>query len=366
MLTVEAFAHEIRGGITIFCIIWSFLLVPTRKQSRMMQLLFISSLWLSLSYLKDTVFIIEGIKNSVFLDNLVNLIDLTFFPFICAFFIEATRPGSPKKQHIALALILQFGLVAAYALKPDKIILLSGYALSLAMALVTIILVFISASRYDKALSDNYSNIENKNVRWVAWVAAYCLVFFAFVIAYPLFFNHTVWLNEAIYNLGSMIVLSFIFIISRRHIVVKMNLDDNDANDKSVASEFNDELISDQENIPMKDELIGKKLRKTMEEDKLYLNPELSLREVSAAIGSNMKYLSLYLNKMLGLTFYEYVNKFRVEYAGRLILSMYESGRVNMTDVASQSGFNSLSSFNRYFKKEKGVTPKEYYYRQEK
>ena len=116
----------------------------------------------------------------------------------------------------------------------------------------------------------------------------------------------------------------------------------------------------------MKDELIGKKLRKTMEEDKLYLNPELSLREVSAAIGSNMKYLSLYLNKMLGLTFYEYVNKFRVEYAGRLILSMYESGRVNMTDVASQSGFNSLSSFNRYFKKEKGVTPKEYYYRQEK
>ena len=163
-----------------------------------------------------------------------------------------------------------------------------------------------------------------------------------------------------------MIVLSFLFIISRRHIVVKMNLDDNDANDKSVASEFNDELISDQENIPMKDELIGKKLRKTMEEDKLYLNPELSLREVSAAIGSNMKYLSLYLNKMLGLTFYEYVNKLRVEYAGRLILSMYESGRVNMTDVASQSGFNSLSSFNRYFKKEKGVTPKEYYYRQEK
>ena len=191
-------------------------------------------------------------------------------------------------------------------------------------------------------------------------------MFFAFVIAYPLLFNHTVWLNEAIYNLGSMIVLSFLFIISRRHIVVKMNLDDNDANDKSVASEFNDELISDQENIPMKDELIGKKLRKTMEEDKLYLNPELSLREVSAAIGSNMKYLSLYLNKMLGLTFYEYVNKFRVEYAGRLILSMYESGRVNMTDVASQSGFNSLSSFNRYFKKEKGVTPKEYYYRQEK
>ena len=77
MLTVEALAHEIRGGITIFCIIWSFLLFPARKQNRMMQLLFISTLWLSLSYLKDTVFIFEAVKNSIFVDNLAKLIDLT-------------------------------------------------------------------------------------------------------------------------------------------------------------------------------------------------------------------------------------------------------------------------------------------------
>ena len=69
MLTVEALAHEIRGGITIFCIIWSFLLFPARKQSRMVQLLFISTLWLSLSYLKDTVFIFEAVKNNIFVDK---------------------------------------------------------------------------------------------------------------------------------------------------------------------------------------------------------------------------------------------------------------------------------------------------------
>lgn len=358
MLTVEAFAHEIRGGITIFCIIWSFLLFPARKQSRMMQLLFISTLWLSLSYLKDTVFIFEAVKNNIFVDNLAKLLDQTFFPFICAFFIEATRPGLPKNWHIALALALQLCLIAAYVIKPDAIILLSAYFLSLTMAIATLFLVIISSSRYDKVLLDNYSNIENKNVSWVR----YCLLFFVFVISYPLLFNHNVWLAEAVYNLSCMIVLSFLFFMSKKHKVVNLNIDVYDAHDNSASSDCNDELISNKEDIPMKDDLIGKKLFKTMEEDKLFLNPELSLREVSAAIGSNMKYLSLYLNRNLGTSFYEYVNKFRVEEACVLIQRMERDGRINMAEVAQLSGFNSLSSFNRYFKKEKNMTPKEYYY----
>ena len=359
MLTVEALAHEIRGGITIFCIIWSFLLFPARKQSRMMQLLFISTLWLSLSYLKDTVFIFEAVKNNIFVDNLAKLIDLTFVPFIGAFFIEATRPGLPKNWHIALAFALQLCLIAAYVLKPNAIIFLSAFFLSLAMAIGTLFFVIISASRYNKVLSYNYSNIENKNV---SWVVRYSLLFFVFVISYPLLFNHTVWLSEAVYNLGWMIVLSFLFIMSKKHKVVNLNIDVYDAHVNSASSDCNDELISNKEDIPMKDDLIGNKLFKTMEEEKLFLNPERSLREVSAAIGSNMKYLSLYLNRNLGTSFYEYVNKFRVEEACVLIQRMERDGRRNMAEVAQLSGFNSLSSFNRYFKKEKNMTPKEYYY----
>ncbi|MGM9735616.1 MAG: helix-turn-helix domain-containing protein [Candidatus Cryptobacteroides sp.] len=363
MMTIEAFAHEIRGGITIFCIIWCFLLYPARKQSRMMRLLFISTLWLALSHLKDSVFMFESIKNSEFLDNAVNLFDLTFFPLICSFFIEATRPGKPTNLQIAVAMSLQFTILAAYLIFPNDIILGIGYAFSFLMAITTMVFVFISASRYNRILSDNYSNIEHKDVRWVV---GYSIIYFVFVIAYPILFHHTIWLSEAIYNLGSMLVLTLLFLVARKHIVVKLSLEpDNDASPETISDEDNNELTTDQEDNTMKDELIGKKLTKAMEQDKLYLNPELSLREVSSAIGSNMKYLSLYLNRNLGMSFYEYVNKYRVSYACELINRMYDDGRVNMTDVASQSGFNSLSSFNRYFKKEKGVTPKEYYYRQE-
>lgn len=332
----------------------------------MMCLLFTSTLWLTLSFLKDSLFVFESIKYSIYLDNIVNLLDLTFFPFICAFFIETTRPGKPSNRQIAASLIVQLSLMLAYIVFPNEIILLCGYIVAFVMAIVTVAYVFVSAARYNKALSDNYSNIEHRDVKWVA---PFSVVFFIFVIAYPILFYHTTWLSEAIYSMTSMIALTILFFIAKNHIVVSLNMD-NDGIDPGTGpisdENNNDEHTQEQEEMPMKDELIAKKLKKTMEQDKLYLNPELSLREVSSAIGSNMKYLSLYLNKMLGLSFYEYVNKYRVEYACKLIHSMYESGRVNMTEIARQSGFNSLSSFNRYFKREVGVTPKEFYYRQEK
>lgn len=327
MTTIEALAHEIRGGMMVFCIIWCFLLYPTRQRSRMMYLLFISTLWLTISFLKDSVFVFEAIKYSIYLDNIVNLLDLTFFPLICAFFIESTRPGKPTGRQIAATLIIQLSLMLAYIVFPNEIILLCGYTVAIVMAIVTVAYVFVSAARYNKALSDNYSNIEHRDVKWVA---PFSVVFFVFVIAYPILFNNTTWLSETIYDLASMIVLSILFCIAKNHIVVSLNLDNND--NKSYTETFsneynNDELISDQEEIPMKEEIIGKKLRKAMEQDRLYLNTDLSLREVSSAIGSNMKYVSLYLNKMLGLSFYEYVNKYRVEYACKLIHSMYESGQ---------------------------------------
>ena len=332
----------------------------------MMCLLFTSTLWLTLSFLKDSLFVFEVIKDSIYLDNIVNLLDLTFFPFICAFFIEATRPGKPSNRQIAATLIMQLSLMLAYIVFPNEIILLCGYTVAIVMAIVTVPYVFISAARYNKALSDNYSNIEHRDVKWVA---PFSVVFFIFVIAYPILFNQTTWLSEAIYSMASMIVLTILFFIAKNHIVVSLKMDNDgiDPGTEPISDENNnDEHTQEQEEWPMKDKLIAKKLKKTMEQDKLYLNPELSLREVSSAIGSNMKYLSLYLNNMLGLSFYEYVNKYRVEYACKLIHSMYESGRVNMTEIARQSGFNSLSSFNRYFKREVGVTPKEFYYRQEK
>ena len=109
--------------------------------------------------------------------------------------------------------------------------------------------------------------------------------------------------------------------------------------------------------------MIEPKLSDCMENGKLYLNPNLSLKTVATEIGSNTKYLSVYLNRCLGVSFYDYINNFRVEKACSIFREMVKSGRINMPEVSERSGFNSVSTFNRYFKKVKGLAPKDYYKR---
>ena len=113
-------------------------------------------------------------------------------------------------------------------------------------------------------------------------------------------------------------------------------------------------------------ESVEQSLRHCMEDEKLYLNPGLSLKNVASSIGSNTKYLSVYLNKCLGITFYDYINSFRVREAQTIIETMAVGERLNMSDVALKSGFNSVSTFNRYFRKVTGMNPKDYYKEAEK
>ena len=107
--------------------------------------------------------------------------------------------------------------------------------------------------------------------------------------------------------------------------------------------------------------MIAERLQQIMEENKVYLNPLVSLGDVAQAIGTNKTYLSEYLNNTLKTTFYDYINTYRIAKAYRIIDAMPVNGRKPMTVVAEMSGFNSLSTFNRYFSKVKEMSPKSYY-----
>ena len=99
------------------------------------------------------------------------------------------------------------------------------------------------------------------------------------------------------------------------------------------------------------------RFRKVFEEEKIYLNPKRNIVELSMAVGTNRTYISNYINQQLHTTFYEYVNKWRVKRAKDLL----SSTSLPLEDVATQSGFNSLSSFHRYFTKSVGMTPQAFH-----
>jgi AraC-like DNA-binding protein len=94
-------------------------------------------------------------------------------------------------------------------------------------------------------------------------------------------------------------------------------------------------------------------------EEKPFLNPKISLQEVSLVLELNPNRLSQVVNETTGLNFKDYINSFRVEEA-KLLLSSPEFQKLTIEAIAEKAGFYSKSPFYAAFKKQAGMTPKEF------
>jgi AraC-like DNA-binding protein len=100
-------------------------------------------------------------------------------------------------------------------------------------------------------------------------------------------------------------------------------------------------------------------LKKAMEEDKIFLNPGLSLANVSAATGFPQKTISAVLNQHLKKSFNEFVNGYRIQ-AFTEKIGLPEMSRLTIAGIALECGFNSQATFQRTFKDCTGKSPTEF------
>ncbi|MEK6152314.1 helix-turn-helix domain-containing protein [Flavobacteriaceae bacterium 3-367] len=100
------------------------------------------------------------------------------------------------------------------------------------------------------------------------------------------------------------------------------------------------------------------KLLDGMHKDKLYLNNDLRLNDLSEYLGIARHHTSQLVNEHFQMGFFDLINKFRVEEVVRLLLNNTEN--LSTIEIAYRSGFNNKVSFYRAFKKFKGVTPTHY------
>jgi TolB-like protein/AraC-like DNA-binding protein len=96
---------------------------------------------------------------------------------------------------------------------------------------------------------------------------------------------------------------------------------------------------------------------KGMKEEKWFQNPSLSLRELAEKLNISSNKLSWLLNERIGKNFNEYINSLRLEYFKENALNPANS-HFTLLALAYESGFNSKSVFNGFFKKIEGMTPK--------
>jgi AraC-like DNA-binding protein len=101
---------------------------------------------------------------------------------------------------------------------------------------------------------------------------------------------------------------------------------------------------------------ISGKLQTAMERDQLFRDPNLSLMTLSKHIGVSTNYVSQSLNEHLGVSFFDFVNGWRVEASKPMILNAGQP----ITVIAYEVGFISRSSFYTAFKKNTGLTPSKF------
>lgn len=103
---------------------------------------------------------------------------------------------------------------------------------------------------------------------------------------------------------------------------------------------------------------VEQKLATAMLQDKLYLKADFSLDMLADHTGLAKYRLSEHFREYHGTTFYEYVAEYRINQA----IQMMDKGGFNYTmeALANSIGFNSVTTFNKYFKEYVGCTPSEY------
>lgn len=101
-------------------------------------------------------------------------------------------------------------------------------------------------------------------------------------------------------------------------------------------------------------------LNKIMEDEKPYLDSEFSLSKFAKISNIPSHIISESLNRLLGRSFNDYVNNYRVEEFKRLA-SKVEYKNYTILALAFEAGFKSKSTFNASFKKFTGITPTEFF-----
>jgi AraC-like DNA-binding protein len=103
---------------------------------------------------------------------------------------------------------------------------------------------------------------------------------------------------------------------------------------------------------------LKERLLQYMETGRPYLKSDLKISELAESLSVPYHQLSELINDEFLVNFYDFINKYRVEEAKRILID--NTRNFKMLAIAYEVGFNSKATFNRVFKKFTGQTPSDF------
>jgi AraC-like DNA-binding protein len=344
----ENVAHFTHGMMTVMFILFALSINTQRHRSRLLQFLFRTTLlWLFLEVQDICSLIINRFwGNNIFAT--INLcINTLRIPATFAVLFAVFSPEWIKK--LLPVVFIPFAiLIAAFTVFQNIHIYRLLVASAALVSIAALFYVLRASCLYNKYRKTNCANSEYNSVQWLLRFVAMLCVALAVWVATKL--KSARWDDAISYSLMLAMWIFFYFKVNK-HAFVEIPVLLNPC--KTLTAHR--KCLQKKEAETNRD--FAEKLHKKMHVEQLYLNPNLRIRDLAAALATNRTYLSAYLNNILQTSFYDYVNALRVEKACCLLI---EERQKSLEEVAEMCGFGSLSTFRRSFQKIKKQTPNEW------
>ena len=213
-------------------------------------------------------------------------------------------------------------------------------------------LTYLTLWKYRRIIKNEYSQIDQINLDWLS----FSLNSFGLLTIVSLIHNFIAPAkNVYVFMVTLVLLLLFIFYFVNRVILKALRQPEIFAGigQNETARYQGSSLTAGQV------EEYRQKLLTLLRTDKPFLNPQVSLSDLSEKLSISSKNLSQVINQRFGKNFFDFINSYRIQEVQQ-ILKDSRDDKMTILEAMYEAGFNSKSSFNTAFKKETGQTPSEF------
>jgi AraC-like DNA-binding protein len=270
---------------------------------------------------------------------------LHFIPFACFFIISVVLRAQPMMRDLDSFF------------EPDRFIslrIIYGSCFFLSITTYSI-LSFNEIRKHQRNMRDlvSYtSGIITLNWLKVISISFYTIYFILFILGGLNMIGDYIPFDPYYITFGFLVLFSFVFGFYgiRQSMIQEVR---NNENRKEPEKYLRSGLKQDQAEEYLQE------LLAYVADSKPYLNPDLSINDLAGQTGIPRHYITQILNYNYNRNFFTFINEYRVNE----VISRFNDPRFNhytILAIAFDSGFNSKTTFNSFFKIRTGMTPSEF------
>ena len=364
------------------CGFWAILIGCTlyfdgRNRGYLMLLLFM--VMATLLYAGHCAFLNHFYSDMPVLDSLYSFANLAVYPLYYVYIVSMTSPESQLRHtwlYFIPSAVIGIMVSAIYIMMSPQeldsfvriisynedfgsgtgLCKMMGYTRLAAKVVfaIEVVAVLIAGSRkilaYNKSIEAYYADTEGKKLTAFQW---YMYLFTACSLASIIFnfigrsrFDSSAWMMAIPSLLFSSLLFGLGFIGFRQSFTI----------DHFEQEESADEIIPESAPASKQEKPLIERIEEVVTKRQLYLRHNLKISDVAAELCTNRLYVSTAINEEMGISFSDYINRKRVNYAIHL---MSVNPQLTIYEIADLSGFSSDKSFYRNFKNITGKSPKE-------